>query len=64
MPEFAPTLEPIRPTNPMPRDLAAAIVDVAKSERALDDVIGYAQRLHRSNIQHDPHTCLVCFGAA
>ncbi|MBU2696922.1 hypothetical protein [Pimelobacter sp. 30-1] len=43
-------------------DLEEAIVEIAVSERALDDVLARASRLHASRIAHDPHTCLVCFG--
>ena len=41
--------------------LAEAIVEIAASERALDDLLHRADRLHASGIQHDPHSCLVCF---
>lgn len=32
-----------------------------RSMQALTDLFGHCERLHRSNIQHDPHSCLVCF---
>ncbi|TNM47239.1 hypothetical protein FHP29_03475 [Nocardioides albidus] len=53
-----------RTSEPGPRlspELEEAIVEIARSERALDDVLHRASRLHESNIQHDPHSCLVCF---
>lgn len=43
-------------------DLEEAIVAIAVSERALDDVLLRASRLHESRIAHDPHSCLICFG--
>ncbi|MFD1249580.1 hypothetical protein ACFQ3F_17395 [Nocardioides ginsengisoli] len=43
-------------------ELAEAIIEIAESERSLDDVLVRAQRLHEANIQHDPRSCLVCFG--
>lgn len=42
-------------------DLESVILEIAVSERALDDVLSRADRLHESNIQHDPASCLVCF---
>lgn len=42
-------------------ELAATIVEIAASERALDDLLHRADRLHTSGIQHDPRSCLVCF---
>lgn len=41
--------------------LEEVILEIAASERALDDVLVRASRLHESNIRHDPHSCLVCF---
>ncbi len=41
--------------------LKSVILEIAASERALDDVLTRASRLHESNIQHDPASCLVCF---
>jgi hypothetical protein len=32
-----------------------------QSIQALTDLFGHCERLHRANIQHDPHTCVVCF---
>lgn len=55
---------PAAPRRRLPDGLKETILEVAASERALDDLIGHAHRLHRSNIQHDPQSCLVCFGAA
>ncbi len=59
-------VEPERTEVAGPRiapELAAAIVEIAASERALDDLLHRADRLHASNIQHDPRSCLVCFSA-
>jgi hypothetical protein len=36
--------------------------DVALSEIALSDLLDRCERMHRSQIQHDPVRCLVCFG--
>ena len=44
-------------------ELEGVILEIAASERALDGVLTRASRLHESNIQHDPATCLVCFGS-
>ncbi|MCX6399899.1 MAG: hypothetical protein NTX33_08230 [Propionibacteriales bacterium] len=44
-------------------DLEEVILEIAASERALDDFLTRADRLHASNIQHDPSSCLVCFSA-
>lgn len=62
LPEPDPTAA--APRRRLPDGLRETILEVAASERALDDLIGHAHRLHRSNIQHDPRSCLVCFGAA
>ncbi len=32
-----------------------------RSIQALTDLFGHCERLHRANIQHDPHSCVVCF---
>lgn len=61
MPELEPRTATHRTVSP---ELRETILEVAASERALDDLIGYANRLHRSNIQHDPQSCLVCFGVS
>lgn len=42
-------------------ELEETILEIAASERALDELLGRADRLHASHIQHEPHTCLVCF---
>lgn len=42
-------------------ELESTIREIAASERALDDVLLRASRLHDSHIQHDPRSCLVCF---
>ncbi|GAA3523153.1 hypothetical protein [Nocardioides daeguensis] len=45
----------------MSPELADAIVEIAASERALDDLLARASRMHESHLQHDPRSCLVCF---
>ncbi|WGX94984.1 hypothetical protein [Nocardioides sp. L-11A] len=42
-------------------DLEHALLEIAASERALDDVLRRASRLHQRNLDHAPRTCLVCF---
>lgn len=41
--------------------LTEVLHEIAASERALDDLLTRGDRLHASNIQHDPSSCLVCF---
>ncbi len=41
--------------------LEETIVEIAASERALDDVLAHSERLHRANVRHGPSSCLVCF---
>ena len=51
-----------RPNGPrLSPDLEEVILEIAASERALDDLLTRADRLHASNNQHDPRSCLVCF---
>jgi len=52
-PDPAPHLSP---------DLEEVILEIAASERALDDVLLRAARLHESHLDHDRRSCLVCFG--
>ena len=35
--------------------------DIALSELSLDALISRSERLHSSNIEHDPIRCLTCF---
>ncbi|WP_183407779.1 hypothetical protein [Nocardioides marmoriginsengisoli] len=46
-----------------PEDLEApiALTAIAAAERELADLFGHCDRLHRANIQHNPHSCLLCF---
>ena len=44
-------------------ELESVVLEIAASERALDDLLSRADRLHASNIQHDPASCLVCFSS-
>ena len=41
--------------------LEQVILEIARSERALDDLLVRADRMHRSNIHHEPESCLLCF---
>ncbi|MGO4256732.1 hypothetical protein [Marmoricola sp. RAF53] len=34
---------------------------IARAERELADLFGYAGRLHQANIEHNPHSCVLCF---
>jgi hypothetical protein len=36
---------------------------IERSQDALAALLTYDERLHRSNIQHDQLSCLVCFAA-
>ncbi|GAC1384350.1 MAG: hypothetical protein NVSMB48_19360 [Marmoricola sp.] len=49
-------------TAPIVEFDAAPLDEVTVSELALADLLDRSERLHRSNIQHDPVRCLVCFG--
>ncbi len=54
----------VRTAEPGPRlspELEETILEIAASERALDDLLLRASRLHESHLQHDPRSCLVCF---
>jgi hypothetical protein len=42
-------------------ELEETILEIAASERALDDLLLRASRLHESHLQHDPRSCLLCF---
>lgn len=39
----------------------AAMTAIARAERELADLFGYAGRLHQANIEHNPHSCVLCF---
>lgn len=49
-------------TAPIVEFDVAPLDEVTVSELALADLLDRSERLHRSNIQHDPVRCLVCFG--
>ena len=49
-------------TAPIAEFDVAPFDEVALSELALADLLDRSERMHRSNIQHDPVRCLVCFG--
>lgn len=54
----------VRTPEPGPRlspELEDAMVEIAASERALDDLLLRASRTHESRLRHDPRSCLVCF---
>ncbi|WP_435772022.1 hypothetical protein [Nocardioides sp. SYSU DS0651] len=54
--------EGVLPGGHLPSD--EVVRDIARSERALDALLARAQRVHRSDLQHEPTTCLVCFMGA
>lgn len=39
----------------------AALSAIARAEQKLADLYGYCDRLHQANIEHDPHSCVLCF---
>lgn len=39
----------------------AALTAIARAEQKLADLYGYCDRLHKANIEHDPHSCVLCF---
>lgn len=49
-------------TAPIVEFDVAPLDEVTVSELALADLLDRSERMHRSNIQHDPVRCLVCFG--
>ena len=59
--DIEPVASPVVPQ--LSPELADAIIEIAASERSLDDVLLRAKRLHEANIQHDSRSCLVCFDA-
>lgn len=63
------TAQPADPSKPqtatrLSPELEEVIVEIARSERALDDLLDRADRMHRSNLRHDPESCLVCFAGS
>ncbi|WP_377323606.1 hypothetical protein ACFJIY_02820 [Pimelobacter simplex] len=60
--EHDPGLAPAGPAPHLSPELEEVILEIAASERALDDVLLRASRLHESHLDHDPRSCLVCFG--
>jgi hypothetical protein len=36
---------------------------IAQAESALANLLRQSERLHRAGIEHDRHSCLVCFGS-
>lgn len=61
--EIEPDAQPRARGLRMAPELKATIIEVAESERALDDLLAHDARLHRARISHDPRSCLLCFGA-
>jgi hypothetical protein len=39
----------------------AALSAIAVAERELADLFGKAGRMHQANIEHNPHSCVLCF---
>jgi hypothetical protein len=44
-------------------DSEEPLTAIAHAEMALADLLVHFERLHRANIQHEPHSCFVCFEA-
>ncbi|MFL6159568.1 MAG: hypothetical protein ACJ72D_26075 [Marmoricola sp.] len=42
-------------------DTEVQLSAIALAEQKLADLFGYCDRLHRANIEHDPHSCVLCF---
>lgn len=38
-----------------------ALTAIAQAEVALGELFRRCERLHESNIEHDPHSCFLCF---
>lgn len=60
--EHEPIPAPAGPAPHLSPELEEVILEIAASERALDDVLLRASRLHESHLDHNPRSCLVCFG--
>ena len=56
-----PDVRTAEPGTRLSPELEETILEIAASERALDDLLLRASRLHESHLQHDPRSCLVCF---
>lgn len=41
----------------------ATAVEIERGEREFASLLERSQRLHWAHIEHNPKTCLVCFGA-
>lgn len=39
----------------------SALNAIARAEQKLADLYGYCNRLHKANIEHNPHSCVLCF---
>ena len=39
----------------------AVLSAIARAEQKLADLYGYCDRLHKANIEHNPHSCVLCF---
>ena len=39
----------------------ATLTAIEHAESALLELYSHCDRLHKANIQHDPHSCVLCF---
>ena len=42
-------------------DVQEPLSAIALAESALADMLVHCERLHRAHIEHDPHSCFLCF---
>ena len=61
-PDTEPDTEPGAEGARLSPELADTLLEIAASERALDNLLLRSSRLHESRLAHDPRSCLVCFG--
>ena len=46
---------------PLEYDAQEPLTAIATAELALADLLVHCERLHRAHIEHDPHSCFLCF---
>lgn len=39
----------------------AVMTAIKRAEQKLADLYGHCHRLHKANIEHNPHSCVLCF---
>jgi hypothetical protein len=44
-------------------DIDVTTLEIERAERELASLLDRSRRLHHAHIEHDPRSCLVCFGA-